>query len=138
LYSRFHNSRLRISLPPFAAQLSFRAASDFSRPYYRYAKSNELSLAKMIIVTNVRAVDANGTQDSVASGDGMRKRPMAEIINLRRARKAKARTEKEAVAAENRARHGRPAHERKLTAALELKREHSLSLHERADREGKK
>ena len=63
---------------------------------------------------------------------------MAEIVNLRRARRAKARTDKEAVAAENRARHGRPADERKLTATLEEKRKHSLSLHSLADREGHK
>ena len=63
---------------------------------------------------------------------------MAEIVNLRRARRAKARTDKEVVAAENRARHGRPAHERKLTATLEEKRKHSLSLHSLADREGHK
>ncbi len=63
---------------------------------------------------------------------------MAEIVNLRRARRAKARVEKEAVAAENRARFGRPAHERKLTTTLEEKREHSLSLHLRADRDDRK
>lgn len=63
---------------------------------------------------------------------------MAEIVNLRRVRKAKARAEKEAVAAQNRARHGRPAHERKLTATLEKKQEHDLSLHRLADREGQK
>ena len=37
---------------------------------------------------------------------------MAEIINLRMARKAKARSDKVADAAENRARHGRTAAER--------------------------
>ncbi|MBX3513304.1 MAG: DUF4169 family protein [Xanthobacteraceae bacterium] len=63
---------------------------------------------------------------------------MAEVVNLRRARKAKLRAEKEAVAAQNRARFGRPQHERKLTATLEEKREHSLSLHSLADREGEK
>ncbi len=63
---------------------------------------------------------------------------MAEVINLRRARRAKARAEKEVVAAENRVRFGRPAHERKLTATLEEKRKHSLSLHSLADREGQK
>jgi hypothetical protein len=63
---------------------------------------------------------------------------MAELVNLRRARKAKARAEQEAAAAENRARHGRTAHERKLAATLEQKREHSLSLHLLADREGQK
>lgn len=63
---------------------------------------------------------------------------MAEIVNLRRARKAKARADKESVAAANRARFGRPAHERKLTATLEEKQKHSLSLHLLADREGQK
>lgn len=63
---------------------------------------------------------------------------MAEVVNLRHVRKAKARAEKEAVAAQNRARHGRPAHERKLAATLKQKREHSLSLHSLADREGLK
>jgi hypothetical protein len=63
---------------------------------------------------------------------------MAEIVNLRRARNAKARADKEAVAVQNRAAFGRPAHERKLTATLENKREHSLSLHSIADREGQK
>ncbi len=63
---------------------------------------------------------------------------MADIVNLRRVRRAKARVKKETVAAENRARFGRPAHERKLAAALEEKRMHSLSLHELADREGRK
>jgi hypothetical protein len=63
---------------------------------------------------------------------------MAEIVNLRRARKAKARADKQAVAAENRARYGSPAHERKLTATLEDKQKHSLSLHLLADREGRK
>ncbi len=33
---------------------------------------------------------------------------MVEIVNLRRVRKSKARQEKEAQAAENRVRHGRP------------------------------
>ncbi len=63
---------------------------------------------------------------------------MAEIVNLRRARKAKARAEKETTAAENRARYGRPAHERKLADSLEHQRQHSLSLHKLADREGQK
>lgn len=63
---------------------------------------------------------------------------MAEIVNLRHARKAKARAEKEAVAAENRVRFGRPAHERKLNATLAEKQERSLSLHLLADREGQK
>ncbi len=63
---------------------------------------------------------------------------MAEIVNLRRVRRAKARAEEKAVAAQNRARFGRPAHERKLTATLEEKQKRSLSLHSLADREGQK
>jgi hypothetical protein len=39
---------------------------------------------------------------------------MAEIVNLRQARKAKARAEREEVAARNRAIHGRPKAEREL------------------------
>jgi hypothetical protein len=42
---------------------------------------------------------------------------VTEIINLRRARKAKARAEKQEQAAENRARHGAPKSERGLTKA---------------------
>ncbi len=62
---------------------------------------------------------------------------MADVINLRRARKAKVRAEKETVAAENRARFSRPAQERKLAATLEDKRNRTLDLHRRADREGR-
>ncbi|HEV7338585.1 MAG TPA: DUF4169 family protein [Bosea sp. (in: a-proteobacteria)] len=42
---------------------------------------------------------------------------MAEIVNLRRARKAKARSEAEAQAAQNRIEFGRTKAERKLTEA---------------------
>jgi uncharacterized membrane protein YccC len=41
----------------------------------------------------------------------------AEIINLRKARKARQRAEKDAAAEANRARHGRTAAERKLAEA---------------------
>ncbi|WP_460448792.1 DUF4169 family protein [Alsobacter sp. SYSU BS001988] len=41
----------------------------------------------------------------------------ADIVNLRRARKAKARTQADAAAAENRAKFGRPKAERDLRAA---------------------
>jgi len=44
---------------------------------------------------------------------------MAEIVNLNRARKARARAEREAGAHENRARFGRPKSERDLAAARE-------------------
>ena len=48
---------------------------------------------------------------------------MAEIVNLRRARKARARGEKEAQAAANRAKHGRPKAERRRDeAATEMER----------------
>jgi hypothetical protein len=40
---------------------------------------------------------------------------MAEIVNLRRARKAKARAEKDKAADANRVLHGTPAHVRKIT-----------------------
>lgn len=46
---------------------------------------------------------------------------MAEIVNLRRARKAKARSEREAEAAANRAAHGRSGAE-KRTSRLEAER----------------
>lgn len=42
---------------------------------------------------------------------------MAEIINLRQARKGRKRSEKEAAAAENRAKFGRPGEERRLEEA---------------------
>ncbi len=41
----------------------------------------------------------------------------AEIVNLRQARKRKARGEKERVAQENRAKFGRPRHERDRSSA---------------------
>jgi hypothetical protein len=63
---------------------------------------------------------------------------MADVINLRRARKAKARAERAELAAENRARSGRNAHERKLAATLEDKRNRTLDLHRRAERESEK
>lgn len=62
---------------------------------------------------------------------------MADIVNLRRARKAKVRAEKESGAAGNRVRFGRTAHERKLDATLEEKRNRTLDLHRRAEREGR-
>ena len=51
---------------------------------------------------------------------------MAEIINLRRARKAKARTDATAEADANRLRHGRNLAEREAEAAEEERREHLL------------
>jgi len=55
---------------------------------------------------------------------------MAEIVNLRRARKAKDRTEKEKTAQANRVLHGTPKHLRKLSDAQKNKAEQRLSDHE--------
>lgn len=59
----------------------------------------------------------------------------AEIVNLRRARKAKARADKEREAARNRVEHGRSKAERRLSDA---QAEHEARVHEghrRGDRE---
>ena len=58
---------------------------------------------------------------------------MAEIINLRKARKAKARAEKEEKAAENRLKHGRPKAERSLTEASKDLLDRKLDAHRRED-----
>ena len=52
---------------------------------------------------------------------------MAEIINLRRARKAKQRAEKEKTAQANRVLHGTPKRLRKLSEAEKSKTERQLS-----------
>ena len=51
---------------------------------------------------------------------------MAEIINLRRARKAKARSDKDKAAAENRALHGRTKTERRAADAETTRTERTL------------
>lgn len=56
---------------------------------------------------------------------------MAEIVNLRLARKRKARAEKEDAAAEARARHGRTKAERELDAAREEKAVRDVEAHRR-------
>lgn len=53
-------------------------------------------------------------------------RAMAEIINLRMARKARARAAAEAQAAENRARHGRTKAEKRATAMEDARRRRGL------------
>lgn len=50
----------------------------------------------------------------------------ADVINLRQARKQKARTEKDVKAAENRAKFGRSKHEKSVTQALKAKAEKTL------------
>ena len=54
---------------------------------------------------------------------------MAEIINLRAARKAKARAEKETEADENRARFGRPRQEQMSTEATRDMQDRKLDAH---------
>ena len=51
---------------------------------------------------------------------------MGEIINLRRRRKANAREEEAARAAENRVRYGRTLEAKRTEKAIELKRERDL------------
>ena len=54
---------------------------------------------------------------------------MAEIVNLRRARKAREKAEKEKTAEANRLLHGTPKHLRKLSEAQKDKAEQHLSGH---------
>ena len=58
-----------------------------------------------------------------------RPKRMVEVINLRRARKAKDREEKEKTAEANRIAHGTPKHLRKLTEAQKNKAEQALAGH---------
>ena len=55
----------------------------------------------------------------------------AEIVNLRRARKARARADAKARAAENRAKFGRPKAERELTHQAKSQVERQLDAHRR-------
>lgn len=61
---------------------------------------------------------------------------MAEIINLRKARKAKARAEKESEAAENRAKFGRPNEELSQSEASKDLRDRKLDAHRRERDDG--
>jgi hypothetical protein len=54
---------------------------------------------------------------------------MAEIVNLRRARKAKARSEKDKTAQANRVAHGTPKAARNLAEARKDKADQALSGH---------
>lgn len=63
---------------------------------------------------------------------------MAEIVNLRMARKRKARGDKEAAAAEARARHGRTKAEKALDAVRDEKAARSLDGHRRERPDGER
>jgi len=54
---------------------------------------------------------------------------MAEIVNLNRARKAKAKGQKDKMAEANRIKHGTPKHLRNLTEARKNKADQALSGH---------
>ena len=56
---------------------------------------------------------------------------MAEIVNLRQARKRAARAQKEEQAEANRARHGLPARERKMAAAEKARSKARHEAHRR-------
>ncbi len=58
---------------------------------------------------------------------------MADIINFRTARKAKARADKEAQAAENRIKFGRTKEEKRQTEAMKRLSERQLEGHRRDD-----
>ena len=60
---------------------------------------------------------------------------MTEIVNLRRARKAKSRGEKQSAAASNRAKHGVAKSARKLEDARGEKAKHDLEAHRLEDDE---
>jgi hypothetical protein len=60
---------------------------------------------------------------------------MAEIVNLRRARKNKARAEEKAEADANRRKHGVPLSERRLSRARNEKLQHDLEAGRLSDPE---
>ncbi len=63
---------------------------------------------------------------------------MVEIVNLRRARKARAKAEKEKTAEANRVLHGTPKALRNLAEARKDKTDQVLSGHKLNDRDGDK
>ena len=64
---------------------------------------------------------------------GLKRAKMAEIVNLRRARKAKARSEKDKTAQANRVAHGTPKALRNLAEARKGKAEQRLDGHRLED-----
>jgi hypothetical protein len=75
----------------------------------------------------------NRAKGFASTGSSLHHEAMAEIINLKRARKAKARAAAEAEAAANRATHGRSKAERKLTQAEQRAAKRKLDGHKRND-----
>ena len=67
-----------------------------------------------------------------------RPKRMVEIVNLRRARKARAKAEKEKAAEANRVLHGTPKAVRNLAEARKDKTDQVLSGHKLNDRDGDK
>jgi len=61
---------------------------------------------------------------------------MAEIVNLRQARKRKARVEKERISSENRVLHGRSKAERRQAEALSEKSASFIEGHRREPKDG--
>ena len=59
---------------------------------------------------------------------------MADIVNLRRARKTKARDEKEKTAETNRTLHGTPKHLRDLAKARSERAQRALEAHKKDQR----
>jgi len=59
---------------------------------------------------------------------------MVEIVNLRRARKAKGRAEKDRTAEANRAKHGVAKPTRDLAKAREMKATHEIDAHKLDDK----
>jgi len=66
----------------------------------------------------------------------LRHAKMAEIVNLNRARKAKAKGEKDKAAEANRLLHGTPKHLRNLTEARKDKADRALSGHKLENQDG--
>jgi hypothetical protein len=69
---------------------------------------------------------------------GLRRAKMAEIVNLRRARKTKARAEKDKTAQANRVAHGTPKAVRNLAEARKDKADQVLSDHKLESRNDQK
>jgi Domain of unknown function (DUF4169) len=72
---------------------------------------------------------------SALQGNAHWQKTMADIVNLKRARKAKVRSEKESAAAANRTKHGVAKPIRDLAKAREEKAKHDIDAHKLTDDE---